>query len=277
MNEILKYNLKGVSLELELRDDAFKPTSTSKILASNVFMSEMWLKPHPSECRISEHPEVLNKPHLSRCGELKDFLIPKDSIFIDMGCGAGYIGILAAKLGARKVYAVDLSKEACELARKNAIRNHVEYIVEVRQGNLFEPLEGIIADVIVDDVSGIAGLIARNTEWYRNENIPIASEDGSYPTTEMLQQAQSHLTEKGKLYFPVLSLANEKKIIETAESLFKYTEVLETIKFPIKGELKKSEDYLMKLFNEKRIRLVPGGSKLCWELKIYEASNYGEE
>lgn len=238
MSEILKYNLKGASLELELRDDVFKPTSTSEILASNVLM-------------------------------------PKDSILIEMGCGAGYIGILAAKLGVKKVYAVDLSAEACELARKNAIRNHVEDIVEVRQGNLFEHLDGIAADLIIDDVSGIASLIARNTEWYKNENIPIASEDGSSPTTEMLQQAQNHLTEKGRLYFPVLSLANEKKIIKTAESLFKYIKKIKTRLFPLTGGFKESADTLVKLSEDEKIRMIKKGSRLCWELNVYEASNYG--
>lgn len=239
-NEILKYNFKGISLELELRDDAFKPTSTSEILASNALM-------------------------------------PKNGILIEMGCGVCYIGILAAKLGARKVYAVDLSAEACELARKNAIRNHVEDIVEVRQGNLFEHLEGIAADVIIDDVSGIAGLIARNTEWYKNEKIPIASEDGSSPTIEMLQQAKNHLTERGRLYFPVLSIANEKKIIKTAECLFKYIEKKETRIFPLTGGFKESADSLIKLSEDGKIRLIKKGSRLCWELNVYEASNYREK
>ena len=173
--EILKCRLRNIDLEFKLSNQVFKPTATTRILTANISVFH-------------------------------------DKVFIDMGCGVGYIGILAAKLGAKKVYAVDLAVKACELAKENIVTNKVENIVEVRQGNLFEPLEGVLADVIVDDVSGISGLIARSSKSYEHKKIPIASDDGSWPTIEMLQEAPKYLAKGGELYFPLLSLANERRI-----------------------------------------------------------------
>jgi len=223
-----------------LSNEVFKPTATTRILASSMN-------------------------------------IASEEVVIDMGCGIGYIGILAAKLGSRKVYGVDLAEGACELARKNVVRNRVDSIVEIRQGNLFEPLEGVTADIIVDDVSGIAGLISRNSKSYAHKEIPIASDDGSWPTTEMLQEAPKYLSEKGKLYFPLLSLANEEKIMKSAKKSFKYIDRLTTKTVPLTGEFE--ENYfncLKKLHNAGIIRLIQKGSRLCWQLSIFEALNYKE-
>ena len=44
---------------------------------------------------------------------------------LDYGCGSGILAIAAAKLGARRVAAVDVDAQAVETARDNALRNEV--------------------------------------------------------------------------------------------------------------------------------------------------------
>ncbi|GAB5411410.1 MAG: hypothetical protein ChlgKO_05240 [Chlamydiales bacterium] len=44
---------------------------------------------------------------------------------VDIGCGSGILSIAALKLGAKKVYALDISDDALEHTQKNAERNHV--------------------------------------------------------------------------------------------------------------------------------------------------------
>ena len=44
---------------------------------------------------------------------------------VDIGCGSGILSIAAMKLGAKKVYALDISDDALEHTHKNAQRNHV--------------------------------------------------------------------------------------------------------------------------------------------------------
>jgi len=53
---------------------------------------------------------------------------------LDMGCGTGILAILAAKLGADKVVAVDIEDWTVENARENAALNNTP--VEVRLGNV---------------------------------------------------------------------------------------------------------------------------------------------
>jgi len=48
-------------------------------------------------------------------------IMPGETV-IDVGCGSGVLAFVAAKLGAAKVYGVDLSQRAVEAARENARR-----------------------------------------------------------------------------------------------------------------------------------------------------------
>ena len=54
---------------------------------------------------------------------------------LDMGCGTGLLGILAAKMGAAKVYAVDIDAVAAESAWGNARWNRVGSRMEIRCGD----------------------------------------------------------------------------------------------------------------------------------------------
>lgn len=47
----------------------------------------------------------------------------KGKTVLDFGCGSGVLGIAALRLGARKVYAIDIDDEAKRCARENANRN----------------------------------------------------------------------------------------------------------------------------------------------------------
>jgi ribosomal protein L11 methyltransferase len=51
--------------------------------------------------------------------------------FADLGCGAGALAIVAAKLGCAPVHAVDFSEESVATARKNALHNQVDIDVAV--------------------------------------------------------------------------------------------------------------------------------------------------
>lgn len=53
----------------------------------------------------------------------------KERSVLDMGCGTGVLGILAAKQGAREVIAIDNDRWAYENARDNALLNRVELTV----------------------------------------------------------------------------------------------------------------------------------------------------
>ncbi|HEV8306792.1 MAG TPA: HemK2/MTQ2 family protein methyltransferase [Methylomirabilota bacterium] len=60
---------------------------------------------------------------------------------LDMGTGSGVGAIFAARRGFRSV-GVDINPEAVRCARINALLNQVEDRVEIRHGDLFDPVKG---------------------------------------------------------------------------------------------------------------------------------------
>jgi HemK-related putative methylase len=97
-------------------------------------------------------PDVFN-PKLFRTGELlveilDEHLIPQGSTVLDMGTGSGVGAVFAARW-ARRVLAVDVNPAAVRCARINALLNRVEERVEVRQGDLFAPVQDQQFDVVL--------------------------------------------------------------------------------------------------------------------------------
>ena len=79
---------------------------------------------------------------------------------LDVGTGSGVLAIVAAKLGAAFVSAIDVDPEAIENARENIARNGVDQIVEAHVGDLTQP--GIpAADLVTANLTGT--LLARHT------------------------------------------------------------------------------------------------------------------
>lgn len=108
-------------------------------------------------------PQVLN-PKLFFTGEflvqtLNPELIPPGSAVLDMGTGSGVGAVFAAQWAAGPaagsgqdaghVVAVDVNPMAVRCARINALLHAVEDRVDVRQGDLFEPVVGECFDVVL--------------------------------------------------------------------------------------------------------------------------------
>jgi HemK-related putative methylase len=97
-------------------------------------------------------PSVFNPKRL-RTGEffassLGAALVEPGAEVLDMGTGSGVCAVFAAR-HARKVVAVDINAAAVRCARINAILNRLEDKIEVRHGDLFEPVAGRRFDLIL--------------------------------------------------------------------------------------------------------------------------------
>lgn len=66
---------------------------------------------------------------------------------LDLGCGTGVVALLCARAGAGGI-ATDVSPEAVRNARLNLLLNRLERLVEVREGDLFAPVEGERFDLV---------------------------------------------------------------------------------------------------------------------------------
>lgn len=202
---------------------------------------------------------------------LKDPLEGK--IALDLGCGSGVVGVCVKKLGgAAEVHGSDISGAAVDNARHNASRLGVE--VDFRQGSLFEPWAGRQFDVILNDVSGVAEPIARLSPWYPPEIFCDAGEDGSAWTTKVLELARDHLSPRGVLFFPTVSLSNEVKILEVARAKFPRVECLLRKRWPFKEDFWRkimSNETCRRLIDEGIVQVFKRGSRYLWDTSIYMA------
>lgn len=97
-------------------------------------------------------PQVFN-PKLFRSGEflaglLDEKFVPPGASVLDMGTGSGVGAVFAARY-AQRVIAIDINPHAVRCARINALLNGVEDTVEVREGDLFAPVEGERFDIVL--------------------------------------------------------------------------------------------------------------------------------
>lgn len=73
--------------------------------------------------------------------------VPKGSLVLDLCTGSGIVALFAARK-ARKIISTDISPRALSMAHFNAAVNGVDKKIEFRQGDLFNPVEGILFDLI---------------------------------------------------------------------------------------------------------------------------------
>ncbi len=136
----------------------FKPLK----IGEKIVVSPSWEKyvPAKNEILISIDPGrafgVGTHPTTSMCVRAIERIaekMSKDSKeswnFCDVGCGTGILAIVAAKLGAEKVLAVDIDPVAVQVARANCEKNAVMDKVEILKGS-------------VDKINGKYSCIAAN-------------------------------------------------------------------------------------------------------------------
>jgi ribosomal protein L11 methyltransferase len=89
-------------------------------------------------------------PTTALCLEWLDSVDLKGKTLIDYGCGSGILAIAALKLGAAKVYAVDIDPQAILATKENAKRNQVfdqRLVVDYPSA-----IGGIVTDMVVANI-----------------------------------------------------------------------------------------------------------------------------
>lgn len=91
---------------------------------------------------------------------LEELVEPGMTVF-DVGTGSGVLAIVAAKLGAARVEAVDFDPVAVRVAEENVRQNGASGIVDTHRSDLLQSVEGkadlIIANIIADIVVRLLG------------------------------------------------------------------------------------------------------------------------
>ena len=188
-------------------------------------------------------------------------------VVVDAGCGCGVLSLVAARLGAGKVIGTDFSVAAVACATANAENLALSGVAEFRAGHLMEPVDGVNADVVIADVSGIPDAVALVTGWFPDGK--GGGRTGAELPVEMLAQVADHLRPGGRVYLPTGTIQDDEAILAAAHDVFgSAMEPVAKKEFPLPDVVATSE-HVRELIDEGTIHLAQRGSRLSWELTIW--------
>lgn len=94
---------------------------------------------------------------------LEDTITPGCSV-LDIGTGSGILAIAAAKLGAKRVIALDIDENVVTVAASNVAINNVDHIVQTETGSLGSfptlPADVLVANIVADTIIHLLPLVA---------------------------------------------------------------------------------------------------------------------
>jgi precorrin-6B methylase 2 len=212
-------------------------------------------------------PSVFVPTHTSRLVAEALEVNPEETV-IDVGCGSGVLSFVAARLGAARTFGTDIDVEAVRVATENARSLGLADRTEFRAGNLLEPLDGVVADVVVGDVSGIPDELAAVTDWFPGGH--AGGPTGAEVPTAMLEAVGDHLRAGGRLYLPTATIQDESRVLEAARRVFgprNLERVLER-ELPLPALIASSKA-VARLMADGLVRLRQRGSRLLWRLAVW--------
>lgn len=213
---------------------------------------------------------VFSPTHTSR--EVAEGLTvnPRETV-IDVGSGSGVLSFVAARLGAAKVYGTEINEEAVRYAKRNAELLGLAEIVDIRQGSLFEPLDGVQADVVIGDVSGIPDELAALSDWFPGGF--SGGPTGSELPVAMLEKSREHMRPGARMYLPTGTIQDEGAVLATARRIFGEGRIrkLRERLFPLPKKISESA-VVRRLMDSGVVSFIRRGSRLAWELRIWECT-----
>ncbi len=171
-----------------------RPTSTG---GRHVFTAEL----RGFEVTLATEAGVFSRERVDRGTRLliKHMEVDPTDRFLDLGCGYGAVGVIAAKLAREgHVTLVDINERAVELARENLRRNQITN-AEALQGDGFAPLGEHVFDVIA-------------------LNPPIRA--GFAVVHSLIEQARSHMAPAGRFYLVARTKQGVVRIAEKMRQVF---------------------------------------------------------
>jgi len=229
---------QSINFDLKLSPLTFKPTATSSFLIKGI------------------------------CSSTKKTV----ENLLDLGCGIGVVGICLMKHKiAKNLYASDLSSEAVKMTKHNCLNNNIH--VDCKISDIFNNWNDYKFDIIANDISGVAQEIASVSDWFKN--IPSNSgPDGTRNIISVIKKSKNFLKSKGVLYFPIISLSNSDKILDTAKKEFKIVNKISSNPWFLPEEMMKYIDLLQSQAYKGNIFFEQKFGKIICYTDIYEAKNF---
>lgn len=134
--------------------------------------------------------------------------IQPSEFFLEIGCGAGVVSVIAARKGAM-VHAVDNNMKAVQNTRENAWLHGMEHRVTVYHGDLFDPLP---RNAKYDVIFWNAPFVTVDTEV--NDPLDGAVFDHNYEgIRRYLTRGPDYLSSNGALYLGFSSTSGDLKSV----------------------------------------------------------------
>ena len=148
--------------------------------------------------------------------------------FCEVGCGTGYLSVLAALRGCAPVVSLDIDPRAVENTRRNAVRHGVQDLVQARVGDLFAPLsvderfDLIFWNSSFIDAEGEDGALPREALY-----------DAGYKThARFLKEARNHLSHDGRVQLGFTDLGSIERLGQLARALSSELRILRAALVP---------------------------------------------
>ena len=188
-------------------------------------------------------------------------------VVLDVGCGSGVLGFVAARLGAARVIGCDASAEAVDSAGDNARRLGLSDRTEYHHGHLFEPVGDVEADVVIGDVSGVPDAVAEVTPW------ASGGPTGAELPIEMLETLGERLKIGGRLYLPTGTMQAEEPLLKAARRIFGEDNLhpLADREFPLATAVA-SSPAVQRLVHNGTLEMRRRGTRLVWRLTIWRCT-----
>lgn len=121
---------------------------------------------------------------------------------VDLGTGSGCIAIALSKNLDAKVTAIDISKDAIELAKENSVNN--SQVINFKNQDLLAPLDGDY-DIIISNPPYIKedGYVDKSVLDYEPHLALFAKDSGIFYYKEILQRHLSNLKKPGLIAFEI--------------------------------------------------------------------------
>ena len=176
----------------------------------------------------------------------QNIIINPGEIALDIVTGSGFHAIMMASK-AHRVIGVDIMKENVNCARKNVILNDLTDKVEIREGDLFSPLE---TDLKFDVIVAWPPVMPSPPQKERTDAIGIANEggaDGRRIIDKIIQMAPKYLNPNGRLQILHAWYNNVPKSLELMKSCGFEAKITAEKTFPIGHLSYERLDYLADL------------------------------
>ena len=165
-------------------------------------------------------------------------------VIADIGTGSGCIAItLKKELPNSKVYGIDISKEAIELAKLNSLKNNVE--ITFICGNLLDPLKDNKIDILISNPPYISINDKEIMDIVKNnepKNALYAKDNGLYYYKEIIKNSLNILNKKSIIAFEI-GYKQGNEINKIANQYFKNAKII------VEKDLQEKDRFLFILNN----------------------------